>query len=77
MLLFPSKLYLSLISTEPTHKDEFPKEEIVDVLERVRPLMSTDVNTLEKKVQTSLGFYETCKKMFDEADDALKSAIRY
>jgi len=64
------------MSTEPTHVDEFPKEKIFDVLNRVRPLVSHDVHTLDKKVRTSLGFYETCKKMFDEADDTLKAAIR-
>ncbi len=76
-MVFPKSYAINFsLSTEPKQEDEFPKEKIVDLLEQVRPLLSTDVNTLEKKVRTSLGFYETCKKMFDGADDALKTAFR-
>jgi hypothetical protein len=53
-----------------------PIEHLLKLLDRSREFLSLDVDSMEKKLTKSIGFYETCSKMLLDADESLKNAFK-
>ena len=73
-------IYLGLLCdffSDEKPESDFPKVQVIDILESLLPFVSIDVCGMSKKAETSLGFYKTCLNMVEGADESLKNAFRF